>query len=66
MHLTLPQTLSFLLFKDIKLLLKYGCKYCKYGLNPEFDQVRVQILGKTETSSLDETISKRKYEKYHA
>ena len=27
------------------------------GLNPEFDQVRVQILGKEETPSLEETIS---------
>ena len=27
------------------------------GLNPEFDQVRVQILGREETPSLEETIS---------
>lgn len=27
------------------------------GLNPEFDQVKVQILSKEETSSLEETIS---------
>lgn len=27
------------------------------GLNPEFDQVRIQILGKRDTPSLEETIS---------
>ena len=27
------------------------------GLNPEFDQVRIQILGKEDTPSLEETIS---------
>ena len=27
------------------------------GLNPEFDQVRVQIIGKEEMPSLEETIS---------
>ena len=32
------------------------------GLNPEFDQVRVQILGKEETPSLEKTISLIKVE----
>ncbi|PKU82965.1 hypothetical protein MA16_Dca021360 [Dendrobium catenatum] len=47
--------------EDVAIIKNFIKKYRVYdflaGLNAEFDQVRVQILGKEETPSLNETIS---------